>query len=283
MSAKAAYNPETHHSRTGARRTTTPETATARPGPTPAQIQAEQQRTTTEHIDKHGNVVQTSAPLPVPLELTDKQRQENLARNMAAVGVRAMTYIIFEGVKNVYQIDGQELPAGGLYVCLVRQTELGFRRFNGPGTPPDLMMRRIDEPQYGRDDLDNGYEEEDSEYGRRFRWSELIVLPMIDANNGGGELFAFEARNITSVMAARNLIGRCHRHPSFKKGLSPIIALEVGSYKHPKYGIRGKPVLKICGWARPDGTTITEPQPPRLPLSGNTPTPSGEFNDTIPY
>jgi hypothetical protein len=258
------------HSRTQATKTTANlENAMTKP-PTVQQVLAEQQRGTTEHINKHGNVVQATPPLPVPLELTDKQRQENLARNMAAVGVRPMTYIVFEGVKNQFQIDGEELPPGGLYVCLLRQAQLGFRRFNGPGNPPDMMMRRIDEPRYDRQDLDNGHEEEETEYGRRLRWGELIILPLIDANNGGGELYAFETRNITSVMAARNLIGRCDKHPSFARGLSPIIKLEVGSYKHPKYGTRGKPVLKICGWANPDGSTIAEPDKP-------------DMNDKIPF
>jgi hypothetical protein len=240
--------------------------------PTPQQILAEQQRTP-ERINKP--VVQTP-PLPVPLELTDKQRQENLARNMAEVGVRPMTYIVFEGVKNEFQIDGEKIPEGGMYVCLIRQAMLGFRRFNGPGNPPDMMMRRIDEPRYDREDLQDGYAEEDTEYGKRLRWSELIVLPLIDVDNGGGDLFAFETRNITSVMAARSLIGKCSKHPSFDKGLSPIVTLKIGSYKHPKYGTRGKPVLQLCGWANPDGSTITEPQPDKPKLSD-------EMNDSINF
>jgi hypothetical protein len=239
--------------------------------PSVQQILAEQQHGTTEHINKRGDIVQ-APPLPVPLELTETQRAENLRRNMATIGARQMTYIYFEGVKNIFEIAGEELPAGGMYVCLIRRTRSGYRRFNGKGGPLDLMLRSLDEPQYTREDLDNGYEEEDGEYGRRMRWQDYIVLPLIDAYNGGGEPFGFETRNVTSWWAAKGLIGRCQDHPMYLRGMSPIISLEIGSYKHPKYGMRSKPVLKICGWANPDGSTIAESQPPKA-----------GFNDEIPY
>jgi hypothetical protein len=67
----------------------------------------------------------------------------------------------------------------------------------------------------------------------------------------------------------KNLIGRCHHHPKFHQGLSPLITLETGFYEHKKYGRRGKPVLKIVGWANPDGTATAE-------------TPRPDFNDALP-
>jgi hypothetical protein len=255
--------PAERHTKTQAAHTTTKLETTARPGPTPAQIQAQQQRDP-EHIDKQGRIVKAAPSLPVPLQLTDAQRAENLRRNMAAIGTRQMSYIYFEGKKNVFEIAGEELPTGQIYVCLIRQTTCGFRRFNGKGGHVDLMMRRLDEPQYTRDDLDKGYEEEDTEFGRRPRWHDYIVLPLIDANNGGGELFGFETRNVTSWWAAKNLIGRCQEHSMFLRGMSPIVTLEIVTYKHTKYGLLHKPRLKGCRWANPDGSTIAEPDKPDL-------------------
>jgi hypothetical protein len=158
---------------------------------------------------------------------------------------------------------------------LLRQTKLGFRRFNGKGGPVDLMLRRLDEPQYSRDDLEGGNEEEDGEYGLRLRWQDYIVMPLIDASNGGAELYGFETRNVTSWWAAKNLIGRCASHRMFVRGRSPIIKLEVQSYKHQKYGTKQKPVLAICGWAGPDGATTVDDAQPSSPLP--------DFNDSIPY
>jgi hypothetical protein len=265
---------DTHHERTKAAKTTTQlENAKTRP-PSVAQVLEAQQRGTTERIDEHGNV-KVSPQLPAPPELTEAQRAENLRKNMAAIGTRPMTYIYFEGVKNQFEIGGEKLPSGGLYVCFIRQTESGFRRFiGGKGGTVEFKMRRLDQPQLTRDDLEGGYEEKDSEYGRRCRWQDYIVLPLIDANNGGGELYGFETRNVTSWWAAKGLIGRCTDHPMFLRGLSPIIKLEVKPYKHPKYGMRGKPLPKICGWASADGSTTAEPQSPKPKLAD-------EMNDEL--
>jgi hypothetical protein len=171
---KNAINPETHHPRTGAKRTDTPEVATARPGPTPAQINAAQQREP-EHIDRQGNIVKVEQ-LPTPIELTDEQRAANLVRNMAAVGSQFLTRFDFEAVKGVFEMDGDEHKPG-LCICPVREIRLGYRRFNGEGNPMDLATRRLDEGDlYTRDDLDGGHEEEDGQYGRRFRWQDYAIV-----------------------------------------------------------------------------------------------------------
>jgi hypothetical protein len=274
---KTAYGPETHHPRTGARRTNTLEAATpsrVKP-PTPAQIQAEQQRTATEAIDRQGNLVNVGTQLALPLELTDKERRENLARNLATIGVRGASFIYFEGVKGALMVGEETLPNGRLYICLLRQTQIGFRRFNGPGGNVDIMMRGLDEPQLTRVDLPDGDEEEESQFGRRLRWQDYILLPMIDASGAGHERFASETRNLTSYWAARGLIGRCDRHPMFERGLSPIVELGVTPYRHKAYGMKTKPSLKICGWANPDGTTAIEKPTPKPNLSD-------EMNDELP-
>jgi hypothetical protein len=261
------------HEKTKAAKTTTQLEAKARPAPSVRQVIASQKPD--QVIDKDGSIqkLAPSAPaqLPVPV-LTDEERAANLKKNMAAIGTRPMTFIGWEGQKNIFLVDGEELPPGGLYVCLMRKGQSGFRRFNGKGGTMDLMLRYLDEPQYTRDDLEGGHEEEDGEYGRRQRWQDYIRLPMIDANNGGGEMYAFETRNVTSWWAAKALIGKCELHPMFVRGMSPIIQLEIGSYPHKKYGTRFKPILKICGWANPDGSTTAEPDKPNKP----------DFNDALP-
>jgi hypothetical protein len=218
------------HEKTKAARTTTQLEAKARPAPTVQQVMAAQKPD--QVIDKAGTVHKvvptTATQLPAPA-LTDAERAANLKKNMAAIGARPMTFIGWEGQKNIFIVDGEELPPKGLYVCLMRRAQSGFRRFNGKGGAVDLMLRYLDEPQYSRDDLDNGYEEEDGEYGRRQRWADYILLPLIDANNGGGEMYAFETRNATSWWAAKALIGRCTEHPMFARGMSPIVRLASAS------------------------------------------------------
>jgi hypothetical protein len=198
MAAKLEFDPETHHPRTGARRTTTSETATPSKAAPPSVRQVLAAQKPDEEIDKHGNVTKTAAPLPAPIELTDAQRAENLRKNMAAVGTMPMTFITFEGVKNIYEVDDSQLPQGGIYLALVRLSQHLFKRFHGPQAQPDVMGRRIDEPLLTRDDLDGGYDEEDGEYGRRYRWNEEMLVPLVDASGGGGELYAFQARNVTA-------------------------------------------------------------------------------------
>jgi hypothetical protein len=160
-------NPETHHPRTGAKRTDTPEVASIRSAPTVAQVLATQKADQT--IDKAGNVVKAEQ-LPTPVELTDAQRAENLARNMAAVGSQFLTRYDFEGNKGTFEKDGEDYRPG-LSVALVRQIQTGFRRFNGAGAPVEIKVLRLDEGDlYTRDDLDGGHEEEEGQFGRRFRW-----------------------------------------------------------------------------------------------------------------
>jgi hypothetical protein len=191
MTTKAEIDPATHHVRTGAAKTTTSETATPRPAPSVQAVLATQKADQT--IDRAGNVVKAEQ-LPTPL-LTDEQRAENLVRNMATIGSQFLTRFDFEGNKGVFEKDGEEYKPG-LSVCLIRQTQIGFRRFNGEGNPVDVKVLRLDEGDlYTRDDLDGGYEEEDGQYGRRSRWQEYAILPLIDAD-GGGELYGFEANKL---------------------------------------------------------------------------------------
>jgi hypothetical protein len=79
--SKKTYDPETPHLRTGARRTTTSETASPsriKP-PTPAQVQAEQQRLTEYFDNRAGNVVKTEPQqLPLPLPLPSKMAPRNV-------------------------------------------------------------------------------------------------------------------------------------------------------------------------------------------------------------
>jgi hypothetical protein len=279
MTNKTQYNPETHHPKTGARRSTTTEIATPRTPPSVAQVLAQQARDP-EHIDKQGRVVKETPPLPVPAQLTEAQRAENLARNMAAIGSQFLTRFDFEGTKGIFEEDGDDFKPG-LCICPVRDALVGFRRFNGEGNPVDVTIRRLDEGDlYTRDDLDGGHETEVGKFGPRPRWQEYAILPLIDIGDGGGELYGFEANNITSYWAIRNLIGRCHNHPMFKRGLSPIVQPEIVTYKHKDYGVRFKPAFKIVGWANSDGSPVERPPvtSPRI-TSGKL---SDVLNDAIP-
>jgi hypothetical protein len=90
MTAKVKFDPETHHPRTGAKRTTTPEQATPRPAPSVAQVLADQKPT--ETLDRAGNIRPTLPTVPQQALAThapDFDRatyEQNLRHDTAGIG-----------------------------------------------------------------------------------------------------------------------------------------------------------------------------------------------------
>src|SRR5262245_14205425 len=118
------------HEHTGAARTTTAETATARPGPSVSAVVAAQN---TQPPDPN------TAPLaPAKQEIVPAPfvySEEALERNLAALSSNPLigTMFSFNGQDGVYRItsDGTEVPNGSEFVGLLEITRHGFIKFNG--------------------------------------------------------------------------------------------------------------------------------------------------------
>jgi hypothetical protein len=112
-------------------------------------------------------------------------------------------------------------------------------------------------------------------------WQEQITFPLIgcDAN---GEVYAYVARGVVGLNAARDLLGRYRWHPKRHQGLLPVVEIGSGTYTSKRFGPRPKPVLKIVSWVNPDGTPApsTAPPPGKLPPKGGGA--SADFNDELP-
>jgi hypothetical protein len=256
------------HSSTQAAKTTTQETATARPR-TVAQVLAEQQQATPAE-PQPALPAHTEAKTPVA-----PRSQEALERNLAAIGSVPLTSIVFDGNEGIYKADGNELPDGALFIAVIPETRRGFIRFHGAGVQPDVEMTCIseDRPELTRDDLPEGYEQRPGMDGNlQDAWQPQTVIPLIDAGEAA-EMFSFVARNKGSLSAADHLLRRYLFHPKRKEGLYPIIKLKSGSYHSKKFNrMIPKPILQICGSVdRAGGVTSTSPRA------------AAEFNDAIPY
>jgi hypothetical protein len=191
---------------------------------------------------------------------------EALARNLAALGSVPLTSIQFDGNEGTYKTPDGPIPSGSIFVAVVPQTRIGFIRFNGAGAPPDIEMRCIAEEAdlLTRDDLPGGYEEVPGPDGQpRLAWQEQIALPLLDTGEAQ-DMYSLVARNIVSLVAVRNLLGRFRFHPKAKDGALPIIQLNVGTYLNKKFGTKKpKPVLQLCGWTGPDASLRRPRRRPR--------------------
>jgi hypothetical protein len=273
IATQTAPSTETHHLRTGAAKTTTSETAAARPAISTQQklrdldIQsgAEQASTAPAPANLPAVVAQGSVTVPSP---------EALARNLAALGSMPLTSIQFDGNEGVYKTPDGLIPNGSIFVAVIPQTRIGFIRFNGPGAPPDIKMRCIAEEGdlLTRDDLPAGYEEVSGPDGQpRSAWQEQIVVQLLDTGEAQ-DMFSLVARNIVSLVAVRNLLGRFRFQPKAKDGALPIIQLNIGTYLNKKFNTKKpKPVLQLCGWTGADGQS-SPPAAEKVP-----------FNDKIDF
>jgi hypothetical protein len=279
--ASPPANAGTHHPRTGAARTTTPETAT--PGTPPTT--AEKLREMDQQSGARGAAGAQRAPAAPParpanlpavtatnggLTAPPAPSTETLARNLAALGSVPLTSIQFDGNEGTYKTPDGPIPSGSVFIAIVPQTRIGFIRFNGAGVPPDIEMRCIAEEGnlLTRDDLPGGYDEVPGPDGQpRVAWQEQIVVPLLSTGEAQ-DMFSLVARNIVSLVAVRNLLGRFRYHPKSKDGALPIIKLDAGTYLNKKFNTKKpKPVLQLCGWTGPDGKSPTPPAAEKVPFN----------------
>ena len=96
-------------------------------------------------------------------------------------------------------------------------------------------------------------------------------MPIVSAA-ADGTIYELTSRSLTALYAIRGLLERYGRHPQRKKGLVPLIQLQVGSYYNNKLGTdKPKPVYRVVGWVQKDGSA---------PPTPNNVTTGAPFNDS---
>jgi hypothetical protein len=278
------------HSRTQAARTTTPEVGQATPSkvppPTAAQTQAQQRADTERSKQPAAPANDGTAMVPALPAPTAEERAQLIARNIAKLGGRgAAVSVTFHGVNgNFPRSDGADLPIGTLAVVGVRDFLAGYCSFRNSY---EEVMRRIDEVQVEREDLDGGWDEEPGMDGQpRLVWQPQATVPII-LTEDGHEMLTLVCRNSVSRIALDGLVSNCYAHPLFKRGLLPIVEMRTGTYINKKLGgvKKPKPIFRVAGWVNTDGSPadarLAAPQQGDRITSGKSL--PAEMGDEIPF
>jgi hypothetical protein len=129
------------HQMTGAARTTTPQTTQARPGPTPAQINAEQKAAAERGRQPARSTAITTGPAATVPAVPDSRTpvQAYLDEVAPASIVGRMIKFSKDG-KFITADDNAEISDEADFAALCDQTLIGWLKFNGQGEPPDRHM-----------------------------------------------------------------------------------------------------------------------------------------------
>jgi hypothetical protein len=181
---------------------------------------------------------------------------------------------ILKFVKGEYLVGEDTVPEGTECIAYLDQLARTWIKFEDGA----IVDRRIELVANGKKlptreelgDTDKNKWETDDEGNPLDPWVKQWLLPLVKVDDQDCMVFVSGSKggNI-AIGTLCGIYGRGDR-----KGLLPIIALKVRSYKHPKYDKIKTPDLPIVGW---HGTP---------PLQTVTPTPddgAADPNDEIPY
>ena len=190
---------------------------------------------------------------------------------------------ILKFVKGEWMIGEDSVPEGTEYVAHIDQVARGWVKFeDGARTDHKIMLVASGNKLPNREELgdtDKKKWEADDEGNPRDPWVKQWFLPLTAVEGNDCVVYITSSKGgIGAIGSLCRIYGRSDR-----KGLLPIIALKVRSYKHSKYGKIETPDLPIAGWHGTSSTptTANAVQPPP-----NTGGPAADFNDpihTIPY
>jgi hypothetical protein len=265
------------HPRTHAAHTNTPTTATPRSAPSIAQVLADQKAD--QVIDRAGNIRESQAIAPSPAappRITAEPQlpvpsipvsEEAFERNLANWGSGSGVPLVFNGLEGKFQTTGGEEVdvENGIFAAHLDETRKGWIKFNGEGEPPTTVSVGIMEDaqlptREELGDLDSSLWDTDKFRGEPMDpWQQEIRVPIVSAA-ADGTIYELTSRSLTALYAIRGLLERYGRHPQRKKGLVPLIQLQVGSYYNNKLGTdTPKPVYRVVGWVQKDGSAPPTP------------------------
>ena len=276
------------HQRTGAAKTTTPGTVEPRPGPTPAQVQAQQkadaERTTAPRAaTAPGTATAPSTALVSTTSLTPATSNEALERNLAAWAGPAGRMLAFNGQTGIHRTldDDVEYALPARFTDYMEALQRGFINFPGDGLPPNVRMAGIaeDVPPVTRESLGDNDQSQwpISEFTGQpdDPWKFQYVFPIV-SHAPGNELFLYVARGVVVTRAVESLLGKWRYHPKRCLGLLPVVEIANGTYYSKKFkSDRPKPIFNIVDWVdaageAPTAKAIAEAK-------------HAEFNDSLPF
>jgi hypothetical protein len=262
------------HEQTEAAATTTVVTATARPAPTVAQINAQQkadaERNTAVVPVAHGQAVATHS--------TQSSVRQYLDDIAPASIVGRMAKFAKDGPFVTYD-DGKAMSDTIPFAALCDQTLIGVLKFNGPGEPPDRRMGLLydgfvmpDRASLG--DTDPAKWEIGLDGKPADPWQHHVYLVL--QNTETEELFTFVTSSRTGRRAVGNLLRHYDRVRKTDADFYPLVNLKVGGFQHSdsRVGWVATPVFAVVGRiARADAA-----KPDAAASSTN-----AAFNDSVPF
>ena len=255
------------HSRTAAATTTTPETVTPRPGPTPAEINARQQRDA-EALQQANAVV--AAVQPSAVAVFDPETYErNLRHDTAGIG----PIVTFNGKDGGFFLEQQEFNIDRLFLARPDLIAFGWISFDPEGGPPKTLMCSIGEglPPPRKDLPDPPLEGDlpNPNWGRNqfgdvqdpWQYQEVLPIAALDAT---GEVYRMVGRNWCTRKELKAFRRRVADNMFHRRGLMPVVQLiDSDEFNRSRQVSVPRPIISIVGWRNPDGSEAPEaPVPP---------------------
>jgi hypothetical protein len=247
------------------------------PGPTPAQVQAEQNRLLEN--DK-ARLLQASPAAPLPavvkpqmLATTSPLTHEQYLDSIAPASLAGRLIKFSKDGTWVITDDETKIDEDAHFIPNVPETLIGWIKFNGPGNPPDKEMGLLYDgyqmpPRESLGDLDQSQWEIGLDGLLSDRWNHVVYLVLQRVDNN--ELFTYAAMNKTSRRAVGVLLRHYDRVQRTNPGYLPIVCLKVGGYQHrdDRVGWVKTPVIAAMGQV--PGDNAVKPPP-------------ADFDDEIPF
>jgi hypothetical protein len=265
--------------------TSTSPAAAARPGPTAAQINAQQQQDASRTKQPPRQEVAPAKSLPrdaaVPAQQGAQTAMDAVLNEVAPVSFIGRP-AKFDGKDGAHKTkdDGQEM-AEGPYIFHYLQTASLWIHFNGPGNPADRVGGYLYDPAFQDTPRESLGDNDPTSWpvglsgAPEDTWVRQMYLVLEHAITH--ELFTWIASNKTSLRAAGNLIRHCNRMLEPDGTHLPLILLKAGGYDHPTLHIWvHTPTLQVTGRVPRDDAASTE----KLAAAEKRAT---ELNDEIPY
>jgi len=177
--------------------------------------------------------------------------------------------------KFVRNEDDSEIPEGTELAVIYEEIEVGWKKFNGKGNPPDRRMGRLfagfkmpKREELG--DLDPGAWAQDLSGKPADPWQHQVELPLMSAN---GERFIFNTSSVTGRRAANTVISHCARMAARDPDLYPVVQLKVSGFQHRDDRV---------GWVKTPAFAIVG-KTPKINLAAGKESLKENLNDEIPW
>jgi hypothetical protein len=270
------------HPRTQAATTTTPESVEPRPGPSPAQINA-QQKADAERTapTRAATAPPGTAVVPTPAAPTPASSDAALERNLAEWAGPAGRMMAFNGQTGIHRTldDNVEVELPARCTAYLTATQRGFIKFNVDAPPTVHMVGIAEEAEpVARETLgdpEGTWPISDFTGKPEDPWKFQYVFPIV-SDGAGNELFLYVARGMVATLAVESLLGKWRWHPKRRMGPLPVIEISNGTYFSKKYkSDRPKPLFAIVDWVTAEGEA---PAAKAIAAAKH-----AEFNDQIPF